>query len=102
MIINKNICEKCEYKDITGYSLKLRHCQKCDNYGEKVLPSTVRVIQKPVDIKIDCPHCDYEIETTYDNFVDLMGTDYPGDWNGEKIECPNCGKKIEIDDNEWD
>ncbi len=37
MIHDKSICEKCRYNDINGYSLRLRHCNKCDNYGEKVL-----------------------------------------------------------------
>ncbi|KIS21687.1 hypothetical protein [Clostridium botulinum] len=102
MIHDKSICEKCRYNDINGYSLRLRHCNKCDNYGEKVLKADVRVIQKPVEIRIDCPHCCYEIDMSYSDFEDLMPSDYPGDWTGEKIECPNCEKEIEIEDNEWD
>ncbi|MDB1935373.1 hypothetical protein PMY12_14935 [Clostridium tertium] len=102
MIHDKSICKECRYNNIKEYSLKLRHCNKCDNYGEKVLKANVRVIQRPVKIGIDCPHCDYEIEMRYSNFEYLMLSDYPGDWIGKKIECPNCEKEIEIEDNEWD
>ncbi|WP_338627630.1 hypothetical protein QJR52_07040 [Clostridium baratii] len=61
----------------------------------------VRVIQRPVEIKIVCPHCNYEINMLYGDFEDLMPNDYPGDWIGEKIECTNCEKDIEIEDYDW-
>ncbi|MDU4051174.1 MAG: hypothetical protein E7H33_09680 [Clostridium perfringens] len=80
----------------------MRHCNKYDNYGEKILKAGVRIIQAPVDARVDCPHCDYEIEMSYDYFKNLMSSDYPGDWRGEKIECPNCEKEIEIEDCDWD
>ena len=53
-------------------------------------------------VRIDCPHCDYEIEMQYSDFEGLMPSEYPGDWGGEVIECPNCNKQIEIDDYDWD
>ncbi|MDK0621692.1 hypothetical protein P5E90_12690 [Clostridium perfringens] len=53
-------------------------------------------------IAIDCPYCAYEIEMTYNDFEDLMSSNYPGDRKGEKIECPGCGKEIEIEDSSWD
>lgn len=30
-----------------------------------------------------------------------MPSDYPGDWGGYTIKCPQCEKEIEIDDIEW-
>ena len=38
----------------------------------------------------------------YSDFECLMPSEYPGDWGGTIIKCLNCGKQIEIDDNEWD
>lgn len=102
MIHDKSICDKCRYNDIKGYSLKLRHCNKCDNYGERRLPDDVRIIRRPSEVEIECPHCNEDIEVKYDNFVDFIGSDYPGDWGGQIIECPRCEKEIEIDDIEWD
>lgn len=102
MIHNIKLCEKCRYNEIKDFYLKTRHCNKCDNYGEKILKADVRVVQAPVDVRIDCPHCDYEIEMSYSDFESLMLSDYPGDWRGERIECPECEKEIEIEDYEWD
>ena len=56
MIHDKSICEKCRYNDIGGYS-KARHCNKCYNYGEKMLPATLTIIQHPVEVNFECPHC---------------------------------------------
>jgi len=35
MVQDVSMCKECRYDKIEGYSLKLRHCKKCDNYGEK-------------------------------------------------------------------
>lgn len=64
--------------------------------------SIVKIFSAPVDIEIDCPYCAYEIAMSYGDFEDLMSSNYPGDWKGEKIECPECGKEIEIEDSSWD
>lgn len=101
MIHDKSICEKCRYNDISGYS-KVRHCNKCYNYGEKMLPATVRIIEIPTIIQIDCPHCDKEIISGYDNFAKGMGSRCASDWEGRIIKCTNCEKEIEIEDWEWD
>lgn len=69
---------------------------------EKALKADVRIIQRPFEIRIDCPYCDYEVSMSYGDFEDLMPSDYPVDWTGEKIKCSNCEKEIEIDGNEWD
>ena len=101
MIHDKSICEKCRYNDISGYS-KVRHCNKCSNYGEKMLPATVRIIEIPTIIQIDCPHCDKEIISDYDNFTKGMGSRYASELVGRRIKCPSCEKEIEIEDWEWD
>lgn len=64
--------------------------------------SIVRIFTAPVDVKIDCPYCDCEIEMSYSDFEDLMHSDYPGEWVGEKIECPECGREIQIEGSDWD
>ncbi|MDC4245672.1 hypothetical protein [Clostridium perfringens] len=64
--------------------------------------SIVRIFTTPVDIEINCLHCDHEIEMFYSDFENLMPSDYPGDWNGEVIVCPYCGKEIEIEESSWD
>ncbi|MGL6184751.1 MAG: hypothetical protein ACRC1T_05165 [Clostridium chrysemydis] len=64
--------------------------------------NTIRIIQEPVDIRIDCPYCDCEIEMLYNDFEELMLISYPGDWIGERIICPDCEKEIKIESLEWD
>ena len=58
------------------------------------------IIQKPNFVKYDCPHCDEEIETKYEDFTDMLG-DYC-DWTCGVISCPECGGKSAIRDIEWD
>lgn len=101
MVHDKKLCEECRYNKIEGYALKIRHCNKCENYGEKVLEASVIIIQKPTDVKIYCPHCDEPINVEINKFEDLMGSEYPGDWVSEIVECPNCEKGIKIADYEW-
>lgn len=102
MVHDIEICKECHYYiNIENYSCRERHCRKCDNYGERLLPADVRIIQRPVEVKVECPHCFYDIEVDYKEFTNAMGTDYPGDWGGQIISCPKCEKDIEIDDVEW-
>lgn len=96
------ICEDCRYMKIRDLSLRERHCRKCDNYGEKMLPATAEIITTPVRVKVNCPHCYDELVTGYDNFIDIAGSEHSYDWEGVVIQCPNCEKEIEIDDVEWD
>ena len=76
-------------------------CRKCENYGERLLPTDVRIIQRPVEVKIECPHCFYDIEVDYSEFTIDMGSYWPEDWEGRILDCPNCEKEIEIDEVEW-
>ena len=102
MVHDIDICKECHcYKNIENYSCKERHCRKCENYGERLLPADVRIIQRPVEVKIECPHCFCDIEVDYSEFTVDMGSDYPEDWEGIVIECPYCNKNIEIDEVEW-
>jgi len=100
MIHDKPICLNCNYSKIDSYSLRLRHCKKCNNYGEKTLKADISVRQKPVSVVIECPHCDEEIEIDYQDFINQLGE--PCDWSYSKIACPRCDKEIEIDNVEWD
>lgn len=99
---DKSICEDCHYIKISNGLLRLRHCKRCGNYGEKMLPATLRVIKVPVEIQIDCPHCDEEITASYREFLNVIGGEYWGDCEGRLIQCPRCEKEIEIDDVELD
>ena len=102
MVHDIDICKEClYYKNIENYSCRERHCRKCGNYGERLLPSDVRIIQRPVEVKIECPHCFCDIEVDYSEFTVDMGSDYPEDWEGIVIECPYCNKNIEIDEVQW-
>ena len=102
MVHDIDICKECHYyKNIENYSCRERHCRKCDNYGERLLPSDLRIIQSPVEVKIECPHCFYDMEMEYSGFECLMPSECPGDWGGTVIECPYCNKNIEIDEVEW-
>ena len=102
MVHDIDICKECHYyKNIENHSCRERHCRKCDNYGERLLPSDVRIIQRPVEVKIECPHCFYDTEMEYSGFECLMPSECPGDWGGTVIECPYCNKNIEIDEVEW-
>ena len=39
MVHDIDICKECHcYKNIENYSCKERHCRKCENYGERLLP----------------------------------------------------------------
>ena len=102
MVHDIDICKECHYyKNIENYSCRERHCRKCDNYGERLLPTDVRIIQRPVEVEIECPHCFYDIEMEYSGFECLMPSECLGDWGGTVIECPYCNKNIAIDEVEW-
>lgn len=102
MVHDIDICKECHYyKNIENYSCRERHCRKCDNYGEKMLPATVRMIHQLSIAQIDCPHCYEEIISDYDNFVKYMGCEFASELVGRIIKCPSCEKEIEIEDWEW-
>ena len=52
---------------------------------------------RPCSISLECPHCDYDIEIPWD---DVNAPEYWGDDWG-KIECPSCGKTIQLGDYEY-
>jgi hypothetical protein len=103
MYKDKSICKECEKNNIKGYYIGLRHCKRCDNYEAKIAMGDITVMlgevdQIPYGVEIDCPHCLKVIDISYSDFVDLMQSDFIGDWTGEIIQCPSCRKKIVIDD----
>lgn len=60
---------------------------------------TVKVVQRPVHVDYECPHCEEEIEIPYNDFCDEVGD--PCDWVYSKITCPECEKTIEIESDDW-
>lgn len=43
-----------------------------------MLPANVRIIQIPNKVRVECPHCNIDIEMSYHEFADIMPSDYPG------------------------
>lgn len=54
----------------------------------------------PAYVVGECPYCEEDFEVDYREFSTF--SDYPGDWRGEVVECPNCEREIIIDDVDWD
>lgn len=50
------------------------------------------IIQKPVYIELECPHCKTDIR------YDINNVDVPECWADDwgYIECPNCNKNIKL------
>lgn len=73
MIHDIEICKECHYMKIENLSCRERHCRKCDNYGEKMLPATLTIIQRPVEVNFECPHCHEDIEIEIDEVEWING-----------------------------
>ena len=56
------------------------------------------IISAPVKITFDCPHCCLPVEISWRN---LCVPEYWGDDWGE-VECPECGKTVELGDYDYD
>lgn len=56
------------------------------------------IIQKPIAISFECPHCDNETLISWD---ELDVPEYWGDDWGSVV-CPCCGKTIELGDYDID
>lgn len=56
------------------------------------------IVSKPDHITFTCPHCNEDVEVSFDK-VDFK-TDYWGD--GAWVDCPECGKEVELDGYEYD
>lgn len=68
---------------------------------DRLLEVDITVIQVPKYVTFECPYCEEEIETSYSDFCSDIGVEIC-DWNYSKIECPKCGKTIEINSVDWD
>ena len=53
----------------------------------------------PTEVVFECPYCKEENEYDDSEFCDLCGQ--PPDWDYEILECQKCGKKFEIQGQEW-
>ena len=77
-------------------------CPKCKGFivptGDAISVD-IRVVQKPISVKWECPKCNHENITPYDEF--LSGTEYC-DWKYETIKCAECEAEYRIDQIDWD
>ena len=74
---------------------------KCKMYRDKEVymeRTDFTIISTPVKIVFDCPHCDLPVEISWNN---LYVPEYWGDDWGE-VECPECGKTVELGDYDYD
>lgn len=58
------------------------------------------IVQTPTYVEAECPYCELGFQLDCDELADISS--YPGDWEGQTVECPNCEKEIIIDDVDWD
>lgn len=61
-----------------------------------------KIIQAPIRIEFDCPHCCWDNAVDWKE-VESYGGEY-GKWTGDicSIQCENCGKEVEFNDCEVD
>jgi len=60
----------------------------------------VTIVQTPIKVSFECPHCEEDINVDYIEIIALLGE--PIDWMHEWIECPECNLMCKIDDVDWD
>lgn len=61
--------------------------------------TTAIINQKPISVELECPYCGEEISYAYNFFTEKHGE--PTEWDYEKVRCPMCEKKFEIQGKEW-
>ena len=99
VIMNREILFKAKRKDngewIQGYYYQIWQ-QGYILWGMiNNMPDMVEV----TSVVFECPYCEEENEYDYSEFCDLCG--HPSDWDYEILECQKCGKKFEIQGQEW-
>lgn len=62
----------------------------------------LRVVTMPVEVAFTCPECYTENTIDFDVFQHDMYSEYPGDWEGQKLKCEECEKELKIYNVEWD
>lgn len=85
---------------ISSDGCKVTHwCGELGNY-KMFKPKAIdyTIISKPSYIRFECPHCEEEVEVGFKE-VDFK-TDYWGD--GAWVNCPECGREVELDNYEYD
>lgn len=61
------------------------------------------IIQKPISVKFECPHCGNEIEIDFEVFKKITGNDLCGLlYDSTCFKCPNCDGDLETDGVELD
>lgn len=56
----------------------------------------------PVIVRFECPYCNGDVDIKYNDFLNDMPNDYPGDWGEKTINCPLCKKELKIGAVEWE
>lgn len=51
-------------------------------------------------IAVNCPHCDEDLEISYNDFVDMAGECC--DWAYSSIDCHECNENIKVNTIDWD
>jgi endogenous inhibitor of DNA gyrase (YacG/DUF329 family) len=64
--------------------------------GNKV---DILVHQAPIEITFECPLCENEVDLDYIDFCGIAGE--PSEWTCARFNCPECGKELELNSNEW-
>lgn len=67
--------------------------------NEDTLETFLEVLQVPVSVVVECPHCENETKTEYKDFINKTGD--VCDWIGSDLTCPVCEKTFRIKTIEW-
>lgn len=67
--------------------------------NQNLIKVDISVIQRPIEVRFECPHCEEEIDKSYKDFCSEIGE--PCDWEHTKIYCTSCGKAIVINNVDW-
>ncbi len=72
--------------------------EKCSMNIKQQKPIDFRIVSAPVKIAFDCPHCEEAVEIPWRDVA------APDGWNDvwPSVDCPECGKSVELGEWEYD
>lgn len=56
------------------------------------------IISTPKWVQFECPHCHEEVEVLFEDVDYKTAFWHDGAW----VNCPKCGKEVELDNYEYD
>lgn len=65
----------------------------------KIDSMDITINQMPIDVEWECDECCTTNTMNYEEFQDYYGEQC--DWEGQLLQCEECGKKYRIKDSEW-